>query len=70
MSASLSDYIRCIEINYKDAEKLVNRLHDNDVIIDTYKYEPDVEVEYKGNAPCQQVVHKADDPDFNREDMW
>ena len=25
---------------------------------------------YKGNAPCQQVVHKADDPDFNREDMW
>ena len=32
-----------IEINYKDEEKLVNRLHDNDVRIDTYKYEPDVE---------------------------
>ena len=32
-----------VEINHKDEEKLVNRLHDNDVRIDTYKYEPDVE---------------------------
>ena len=31
------------KINYKDEEKLVNRLHDNDVRVDVSKYEPDVE---------------------------
>ena len=32
-----------VEINHKDEEKLVNRLHDNDVRVDVSKYEPDVE---------------------------
>lgn len=32
-----------IEIEHKDEEKLVNRVHDNDVRIDNSKYEPDVE---------------------------
>ena len=26
-------------------------------------------VEYKGDAPCQQVVHKVEDPDFNLYDL-
>ena len=32
-----------IELEHKDEEKLVNRVHDNDVRIDNSKYEPDVE---------------------------
>ena len=32
-----------IELQHKDEEKLVNRVHDNDVRIDNSKYEPDVE---------------------------
>ena len=31
-----------IEVEHKNEEKLVNRVHDNDVRIDNTKYEPDV----------------------------
>lgn len=32
-----------VEVNHKNEEKLVERLHDKDVRIDNSKYEPDVE---------------------------
>ena len=30
---------------------------------------PIAPVEYQGDAPCQQVVHKVEDPDFNLYDL-